>query len=52
MIDPLSDEELSEELREHQVDHVDLNAEFEEQASQNQSSISQEPQRRRGRPRV
>ena len=33
MLDPLSDDELSEELREHQVDHVDLNAELHERVS-------------------
>ena len=52
MIEHPSDEELSEELREHQVDHVDLNAELDEQASLAQSSVSQEGKRRRGRPPV
>ena len=37
MLDHQSDEELSEELREHRVDNVDLNAEMEERASEAQS---------------
>ena len=41
MLDPLSDDELSEELREHQVDNVDLNAELHEWASLAESSVSQ-----------
>ena len=36
-----SDEDLSEELWELQIDHVDMNAELEERASLGQSSVSQ-----------
>ena len=47
-----SDDSLHEEIQEHHVDPVDLQADMEEQASFDQSSVSQKSQRRRGRPAI